>query len=53
VKKEETKKEEPKKQEAPKQTKGKAPTTIGGTRTESRVGMSRMRIRIASRLKEA
>ncbi|XP_014671073.1 PREDICTED: dihydrolipoyllysine-residue succinyltransferase component of 2-oxoglutarate dehydrogenase complex, mitochondrial-like [Priapulus caudatus] len=32
---------------------GKAPTTITGTRTEARVKMSRMRQRIAERLKEA
>ena len=64
VKKEEVKKEEapPKKIETPKpiattptpQSKsGKAPTGITGTRTEVRVPMSRMRIKIGGRLKEA
>jgi 2-oxoglutarate dehydrogenase E2 component (dihydrolipoamide succinyltransferase) len=33
--------------------KGKEPTTINGTRTETRVPMSRMRTRIAQRLKDA
>lgn len=38
----------------PQQVKAKkAPTSIGGTRTETRVPMSRMRNRIADRLKEA
>ena len=32
---------------------GKAPTEIGSSRTETRVKMSRMRLRIADRLKEA
>jgi 2-oxoglutarate dehydrogenase E2 component (dihydrolipoamide succinyltransferase) len=34
-------------------TSKKAPTTIHGTRTETRVPMNRMRLRIADRLKES
>lgn len=37
----------------PSVTAKKAPTEINGTRTETRVPMNRMRIRIADRLKEA
>jgi 2-oxoglutarate dehydrogenase E2 component (dihydrolipoamide succinyltransferase) len=48
------KKEAPKAPTPPPQSKGtKAPTSISGSRTETRVPMNRMRQRIAIRLKEA
>jgi 2-oxoglutarate dehydrogenase E2 component (dihydrolipoamide succinyltransferase) len=52
-KKEEVKQEAPKSTPPPQAKAGRAPTSIGGSRTESRVAMNRMRIKISQRLKDS